>query len=91
MADTLDNMHHPDATTINDLVTFAEAEFGIWMRDRKNRRVIRHRLEKCGYVSVRNNDAEDGLWKIRNKRQVVYAKATMSIRDQIKAVQDLMP
>ena len=30
---------------------------------------------KCGYVPVRNGDAEDGFWKIRGARQVVAGRA----------------
>ena len=28
--------------------------------NRKNRRAIPHRLERCGYVSVRNPESKDG-------------------------------
>jgi hypothetical protein len=30
-------------------------------------------------------DADDGLWKINEKRQAVYAKTTLPLRDQLKA------
>jgi hypothetical protein len=46
----------------------------MWIRDRKNRRKIPHRLEKCGYIQVRNDDAKDGLCKINGARQAVYSK-----------------
>jgi hypothetical protein len=52
--------------------------------------MIPHRLEKCGYVPVRNEGAEDGLWKISGKRQVIYSKSAMSIRDRLNAVNKLM-
>jgi hypothetical protein len=51
--------------------------------------MIPHRLEKCGYVPVRNDGADDGLWKINNRRQVVYAKAGLSLRDRLKAASNL--
>jgi hypothetical protein len=35
-----------------------------WLTDRKNRRQIPYRLEKCGYIPVRKPAATDGLWKI---------------------------
>ena len=41
-------------------------DFRAWLTDRKNRRVIPHRLETAGYVPVRNPGADDGLWKIAN-------------------------
>jgi hypothetical protein len=58
--------------------------------DRKNRRIIPHRLEKCGYVHVRNDGAKDGLWKINGARQVIYAKSTLSIRDRHTAADGLV-
>ena len=60
-----------------------------WLSDRKNRRTIPHRLEQCGYVPVRNNDADDGLFKIENRRQVVYGRADLSVRDRHAAVDQL--
>jgi hypothetical protein len=56
-----------------------------WITDRRNRRVIPHRLEEAGYVSVRNQDADDGLWKIKGKRKVVYARQGLSVAERIKA------
>jgi len=52
--------------------------------------MIPHRLEKCGYVCVRNDGADDGLWKFNGRRQAVYAKSTLSIRDRIAAVNKLV-
>ena len=40
-------------------------------------------------MPVRNPDADDGLWKLEGKRQAVYAKASMSLREQIAAVRKL--
>jgi hypothetical protein len=89
LADVIDALGCPKATTIGHLATMADAEFGIWIRDRKNRRAIPHRLEKCGYVPVRNADAKDGLWVISAKRQAVYARNDLSIRDRLSAVNEL--
>ena len=55
-----------------------------WINDRRNRRVIPHRLEACGYVPVRT-DAGDGLWKISGSRRAVYAKAGLSMAERIAA------
>jgi hypothetical protein len=63
--------------------------FGEYLRDRKNASRIPHRLESCGYVAVRNDAAKDGLWKINGKRQVIYAKAELSLRDRMPAAQDI--
>jgi Family of unknown function (DUF5906) len=89
LADTLDKMGTPDVTTLDQIRTWATGEFAGWISDTKNRRAIPHRLEKCGYVPVRNDGAKDGLWKVAGARKVIYARATLSIRDQIKAASGL--
>jgi hypothetical protein len=88
--DALDHMNWPDATTLETIATLADAETAIWLRDRKIRRSIPHRLDKVGYVAVRNAGAADGLWSIGRKRQAVYARKTLSVRDQIAAAQSLI-
>jgi hypothetical protein len=90
LADTLDKMGTPDVTTLDQIRTWATGEFAGWISDTKNRRAIPHRLEKCGYVPMRNDGAKDGLWKVAGARQVIYARATLSIRDQIKAASGLI-
>jgi hypothetical protein len=62
---------------------------GEWLMDRRNRRSIPHRMERCGYTQVRNPNTEDGRWKLQGKNQVVYAKASLSVRDQMAAARRL--
>jgi hypothetical protein len=89
MADVLDQLGNPDAVTLSDIISQAPPfEFRDWLQDRKNRTKIPHRLEACGYVPVRNKDAKDGLWKIKEKRQVIYVKATLSIREHLQAARE---
>ena len=92
LADILDRLDNPDATTIIALTMEArDSAFHAWITDRKNRRLIPHRLEKCGYVPVRNPDAPtDGLWKINGRRQAVYSKSTLSFSEQVRAAADLV-
>jgi Family of unknown function (DUF5906) len=85
LADVLDELGNPHAITLGDITDVATGEFFIWCTDRRNRRAIPHRLERCSYVPVRNADATDGLWKINGKRQAVYANNTLPIRDRIAA------
>jgi len=85
LADVLDKMGNPDATTIEKIASMADGEIQLWIMDRKNRRQIPHRLEGCGYVQIRNDAAKDGLWKIRGARQVIYAKNSLTIRDRFLA------
>jgi hypothetical protein len=87
MADTIDKLGNPPALTLEDLRSKASADFDDWVADRKNRRIIGHRLEACGYVPVHNPDAKDGLWKIGGPRQVIYAQAELPLLDQLAAAQ----
>jgi hypothetical protein len=85
----LDKLGNPDAVTLANLATEAGGAFQQWLLDRKNRRAIPHRLEQCGYLPVRNQDAKDGLWKVNAARQVVYARAELSIRDRLVVVRSV--
>lgn len=89
--DVFDEMRWPDALTLNHVIGRANGHVGLvnFLTERKNRRVILIRLEKCGYSAVRNPDAKDGCWKIQDKRQVVYAKKILGIRDQLAAIRRL--
>ena len=78
LANIIDKLGRPDAVILDMLVKEADFDFCTWLRDRKNRRIIPHRLEQCGYVPVRNDAAVDGLFTMNNHRQVVYAKAGLS-------------
>ena len=96
LADVLDKLQNPKATTISEIASAAidgatglPTEFGAWIKDRKKRRVIPYRLEKCDYVPVRNDAAKDGLWKINGARQAVYARSDLSVRDRLKAAYSL--
>jgi Family of unknown function (DUF5906) len=107
LADVFERLGNPDAVTLTDVITQADTELRDWLDDKKNRRVIPHRLETAGYVRVRNAAAGSGLWtidrlrrcfdpvtkkssyEIEGVRQAIYAKASLSVRDQFVAVQAL--
>jgi Family of unknown function (DUF5906) len=89
LADVLDRLGNPDATTLIRVQNEATGDFQVWIRERKNRRSIPHRFEQCGYVPVRNDAADDGLWVINRVRQVIYAKASLTLRDQLAAARKL--
>ena len=58
--------------------------------DRKNRRAIPHRMERCGYAPVRNpDDVRDGQWKVKRKRVTVYVKVALALGEQIAAARRL--
>ena len=98
LADVLDQLGDPDAVTLSMLVAKAEEDFdsssqddfASWLRDRRNNRKIRHRMEGVGYLSVRNEGAQDGRWKIGGKNVVVYARRELSLRARIEAAECLV-
>jgi hypothetical protein len=62
------------------------SEFYSWISDRKKRRAIPHRLEKCGYVAVRNYaDKSDGQWRIGGSRVTLYARKALSLKERLGA------
>jgi len=91
LADALDRLGNPDATTVSQVVEKAATEdFANWLRDRRNSRAIPHRFEQLGYTAVRNEDVQDGLWVVNSKRQQVYAKKSLTPRDRIVAARKIM-
>jgi hypothetical protein len=89
LADVLEELGSPNAVTIGQIGNKATGDFKVWIQDRKNRRTIPHRLEKCGYTPVRNDAAKDGYWRIDGKRHAVYAKAGLAERDRLFAVSEI--
>ena len=92
LADTLEYLGWPDAVTIAE-ITYAKttsADFATWLKDRRNARIVPHRLEECGYAAVRNPDHIEGRWRIGDRRCPIYSKRTLSIRDQIAAARKLI-
>jgi hypothetical protein len=89
MADVLDRLGNPDAVTLTRVADHADGDFAIWLRDRKNYKKVGYRFEVCGYAAVRNQNVKDGLWKLGDKRQTVYAKACLSVRERYLAAQQL--
>lgn len=77
LEDVIDEMGRPDAFTLERLKAAASGcEIQEWLRERRNRRAIPHRLEACGYFPVRQDKAKDGYWVINGVRQAIYGKTT---------------
>ena len=85
----LDTLNNPDAVTLAKLLEKASSDIGEWLADRKNRRAIPHRLERCGYAPVRNDYTDDGLFKVGGKRQVIYARSALTLSERLKAARAL--
>jgi hypothetical protein len=79
----------PTVVTLAAVRAATSGSFFEWLDDRKNRRVIPHRFEACGYTPVRNPDAVDGLWKIGGKRQAVYGRQGVALNELITATRKL--
>ena len=79
IADALDELGRPDIVTLAMLVTTNRGATLEWLLDKKHRRSIPYKMETCGYVAVRNPDAQksDGLWKIDGRRQTLYGRASL--------------
>ena len=90
LADVLDAMNWPKGFTLKALQEEAEGGLLELLMDRKSRRAIPHRLEKCGYVPVRNPDANDGLWKHGERRKVIYTKAALPLQEQLATAKDMV-
>jgi hypothetical protein len=98
LQDVFEKLGNPDAITIDQIRSKTSNSQGggdkdslwYWLGDRKNRKAASHRLEKCGYRAVNNPSAEaDGLWRINGRRQVVYAKVSLSLGAQQAAAEAL--
>jgi len=86
LADALDGLGWPDVVTLSQVADHATADFAIFLRDRRNSRVIPHRMEACGYVGVHNPaDKSDGRWRYNGKRELIYGKADLPVRERIQA------
>jgi hypothetical protein len=90
LADLLDTLSNPPAVTLATLLVNAKGEISEWLADRKNRRAIPFRLERCGYAPVRNDAAEDGLFKVGAKRQVIYARSALTFGERLTAARALI-
>lgn len=91
LADAIEKLYSPAALTIEALARATPSEdFRSWLKDRRNSKRIPHRLEECGYESIRNPAPQDGLWKFPGGRAVIYARKDLSIRDRIAAAEKLV-
>jgi hypothetical protein len=77
------------------LITVADYDFANWLQDRKNRRAIPHRMETLGYAALANPFNAQRVWSVydpkskTSKRQIVYVRKELSVKEQHKAAQKL--
>jgi hypothetical protein len=89
LADVLDALGNPATVTLAELAAKATGAISEWLLDRRNRRAVPHRMERCGYASLRNPNKKDGLWKMRGVRQMVYVKLTLTAEERAALVNQL--
>ena len=86
-------MGNPDALLLKEVQEKASeiGEYGLhnWLKERKSRRIVPHRMESCGYARVRNPNPDDGMWKIDGRRQVVYARRDLTQQERLTAASEL--
>jgi hypothetical protein len=88
VADALDEIGLPNIVTLAMIVTTQCGAALDWLTDKRRRRSIPHRLERCGYLAVRNPGAKDGLWRIKNRRQTLYGKIELTAEQRLQWAED---
>jgi hypothetical protein len=88
LADAIDELNNPDALTPKQLLAVASGSLGEYLLG-KGIRALPHRLERCGYVMVKNPDARDGYWFVQKKRYPIYAKSDLLAAARLEAARKL--
>ena len=89
LADVIDAMQRPDALTPKQIVAAATGTAAEWLTEPKSRRSLPHRMERCGYICIRNPNAKDGYWVVNKERQPIYAQSTLSVQERFEAAKKL--
>jgi hypothetical protein len=89
LTDALEALGWPKALTLTAVADKSEHSFAEWLRDRRNSRSVPHKMEECGYKSVRNPTAKSGRWKVNGKDVVIYVRKELSVRDAITAASEV--
>ncbi|WP_429568270.1 primase-helicase family protein [Paraburkholderia sp. JPY419] len=91
MRDVIERLGNPPALTITNVTDEAAEAKMFGLRDelalRANRRSIPHRMERAGYSTVRNPNADDGLFKVGGRRVAIYARSSLTVAQRIAAAQ----
>jgi hypothetical protein len=89
IADVLDLIGNPPAITIERLIASAGSDLSEFLRERKNRKAVSHKIIEAGYEQVRTPTADDGLWRVNGARKAIYAQTSLPVPDRFKAAQQV--
>jgi hypothetical protein len=93
LVDVIEHAGNPAVVTLEAVIGNARAmrldDLANDLADRKGRRSVPHKLDRAGYVVVRNPDATDGLWRVGGRRVAVYGSKLLSIAEQVRAARGL--
>lgn len=85
IADALDRLNNPPAITVDCLMTGADGDLALYLRERKNRKAVSHKIHAAGYEVIRNDTVKDGMWVIKGARKVIYASNSLTVAERHKA------
>jgi hypothetical protein len=88
LADVLDELEQPHICSLLAILASPRGAALEWLLDRRHRRSIPHRMERCGYIALRNPQTEDGLWRIGGRRQTLYVKTSLPPEQRLRAARD---
>jgi hypothetical protein len=94
LVDVLEKLGNPNVVMLRQIIHEASGdgfgEFAEWLSDRKNRTIIPKAMDRCGYEPVRNPNADDGRWMVVGRRETVYVRKGLVLREQLVAVRNLI-
>jgi hypothetical protein len=88
IADVLDELERPGIVSLVDLLAAPSGAALDWLLDRKRQRALPYRLERAGYVSCRDPDSDQGLWRINGRRLRLYVKTSLPPNEWLAAARD---
>jgi hypothetical protein len=88
LAEVLDELGRPEICSLLSVLATPRGAALARLLDRRHRRSIPYRMERCGYIACRNPDTDDGLWRINGRRLTLYVKAGLPLQRRLKAAHD---
>ena len=83
LADALDELQRPDISSGRVILATARGAALEWLTTKP--RSFPHRMERCGYIAVRNPRNDKGLWIINGRRQMLYGRIDLTPNKRLEA------